>query len=485
MVRFLPCTDLPQHVAQVRLLGEALTTRGDLYRIGWTSPGNLIYGLLAAASVFFEPIAAGRVVVLLLALAWVGSVALLAKRRGRSPEGAALASALVFNASLTWGFLNFEAGWPVFVLWVLLTVDPPREPGTRRWIALTATALLLYAGHALLFLLGAAWMLGMLLWVRAPKRSVAVHLLALALPGALAVRWYLELSVFRAAVGFGLDSRWFTPPWHRLHPDWLVDAIFGSIVGSLEPVVFGAIALWVVASIASHWGELRRVVDGRLALLAGALLTLSLLTPDMYMNTVRFAQRWAPVGLATLLVALPAPRVSPRLIRAGVGGLLVLFSLATTGAYTSFEREELSGLEASLQAVPTGSRVLGLDLVKHSEFIQGRPFLQIVAYAQALHGGELAFSFAEHGSSIVSYRRPRAVAWTGGLDFLPERLRASDLEHFDVLLVNAVAPAHQAFERYPGVAPITSHRGRWRLYRSLRARPPTPPRGDVTPRLDR
>lgn len=477
-VQFPPCTDLPQHVAQVRLLGDALGARADVYQVGWTSPSNLLYGLLAAASALVEPITAGRLVVLLLVLAWVGAVALLARRRGRAPEAAALASVLAFNATLTWGFLNFEAGWPVFVLWVLLTLDPPREPGARRWSALTAVALLLYAGHALWFLVGATWLLVSLAWTRAPARSVAVHLLALAPPAALAARWYHDLSAFRAAAAFNLEPRWFTPPWRRLHPDWLVDATFGSLVGSLEPVVLGAIALWIVASVVSHRGELRRAVDGRLALLAGILLALALLSPDMYLNTVRFAQRWAPVGLATLLLALPAPRVSPRLLRVGVGGLVALFSLATTGAYTAFEREELSGLRASLQAVPAESRVLGLDLVKHSEFIIGRPFLQMAAYAQALRGGELAFSFAEHGSSIVSYRRPRAIVWTGGLDFHPERLRPDDLEHFDVILVNALAPVHQVFEGYPGVAPLTTHRGRWRLYRSVRARPrATAPRG--------
>jgi hypothetical protein len=480
-VDFLPSTDLPQHVAQVRLLGDALAARSDTYQIGWTSPGTLIYGLLAAGCALFDPIAAGRVVVLLLALASTGATALLAWRRGRAPEAVALASVLTFNASLSWGFLNFETGWPVFVLWVLLTSERRQQAGPGWWLALTANAVLLYASHALWFLLGAVWCVASFPWKRGWTRATVAPVLALVPPSLLAGFWYRDVRAFRAIAGFNLEPRWFTPPWRRLHPDWLVDATFGSLEGTLEPVAFGAIALWVVAAVVSHGRDLRRAVDPRLAALSATFLTLALLLPDMYMNTVRFAQRWAPAGLATLLLALPAPRASPALLRFGVAGLVLTFSLATTAAYKSYEREELSGLSASLQAVPTGARVLGLDLVKHSEFIIGRPFLQMVAYAQALRGAELAFSFASHGSSIVSYRRPRVEAWTGGLDFHPERLRPSDLEHFDVILVNALAPMHQVFECYPGVEPLTSHPGRWRLYRSARARALS----TVTPRRGR
>ena len=67
----------------------------------------------------------------------------------------------------------------------------------------------------------------------------------------------------------------------------------------------------------------------------------------------------------------------------------------------------MSGLKEALSAVPSTPRVLGLDFVKESAFIKGRPFLQTVAYTQALKGGEINFSFAEHASGIVAYRERR------------------------------------------------------------------------------
>jgi hypothetical protein len=89
-VTFPPITDLPQHVAQVRLLFDALGDPGSPYRVQWLTPYSLVYGVLALAWVLVEPIAggvaAGRLGMLVVALARAGA----AGRRGGARLGAGL-----------------------------------------------------------------------------------------------------------------------------------------------------------------------------------------------------------------------------------------------------------------------------------------------------------------------------------------------------------------------------------------------------------
>ena len=90
----------------------------------------------------------------------------------------------------------------------------------------------------------------------------------------------------------------------------------------------------------------------------------------------------------------------------------------------------------SLDRIPASSRVLGLDLIKESEIIKGRPFLQLFAYAQVFKGCELNFSFAEHYSGLVAYKAKREVSWTPGLEWFAAKVKRSDFGFFDYVLAN-------------------------------------------------
>ena len=119
---------------------------------------------------------------------------------------------------------------------------------------------------------------------------------------------------------------------------------------------------------------------------------------------------------------------------------------------------------ASVAAVTPGSRVLGLDFVKQSRYLVGRPFLQMTAWTEAVHGCAINFTFAEHASSLVRLRAPRDTGITVGLEWLPERVRPSDVERVDFVLVNATDGGHVRFVGVTRLKPVTTA-GRWRLYR--------------------
>jgi hypothetical protein len=96
--------------------------------------------------------------------------------------------------------------------------------------------------------------------------------------------------------------------------------------------------------------------------------------------------------------------------------------------------------------------------------------MQTFAYAQALHGGSLSFSFTEHAVGLVRNRQPRRIPWTIGTEWYADRAKSSDFQYFDVVLVRAKLDHHRQLSERQDIRPVTTS-GAWRLYRVVRPRP--------------
>ena len=458
--------DLPQHLAQVRLLQEwwgsaPPTVDWSLLDVRWTAPNSLVYLPLAAAVTLAGPVAGGRWLVAALALAQVLTLHGLAARRGRPPDAALVAGVLVFNASLYAGFLNFLLAVPLFWLLVDRATRPPTaSPGEAA--ATGALATLLYSAHALVFLLGGA-VVAVASAVRRDRPRDAAWRAAGFLPAAgLSLVWLPRLAAQRAAAGFDVGAHWDLGPIARLL--YLRDGALGGVAGPLEPVVYGTLCALAIAWVWRSRATLAADADRPLAVAVAGLAVLLLVLPDRAMNTLLLAQRFVPVTLALGWLLLPRVPTPSRAMTTWAVGVVVGASLGTAGVWRSFERAELTGFAATLDAVPAGARLIGLDLRQASPRLLGRPFMQLFAYGPAVRGGEANFSFAEHGSSVVSYRAPRVYRHTVGLERYPEWATDADLAQFDVAWVVGDPAQHAQFDARPGVRPLT-HTGVIRLYR--------------------
>ncbi|HVP90838.1 MAG TPA: hypothetical protein VMS75_06430 [Terriglobales bacterium] len=468
LVPIPPSTDLPQHLAQVRLFKEALARPGGPYVIQWLAPNNLVYFLLLGLWPLLPVGLMARAALMLVAVAWLAAVHGLGRRRDGEGRGAAVAmvaSLLVFNQSFYWGFLNFLIGFPAFVLWFTLTAREPRRTTWRLWPALAGAAVLLYGGHALWFAAGAAWLIVIGLARRAPAKVTLLRLSSLVPCGLVALFWwYPRLAASRASAGFDVAAHW-SPVFDRLAS--FLPSAFGGIRGAAGTLAFVFVLLWMGLAVWQNRRRLRQVVDPDL-LLAGVLfLAVVVVAPDKYMNTIFFGSRWFPAALTFLLLALPPPSFGRAPAKAVALAAAAAFFAVTAVVWVRFERQDLSGFRESLDAVRPGSRVLGLDLVKESELIKDRPFLQLFAYAQVFKGCELNFSFAEHYSGLVAYRTRREVCWTPGLEWHGEKVKSTDFAHFDFVLVNGEERDHRAVASFSELQPMTGS-GRWRAYRVRR-----------------
>jgi len=462
LVKFPPITDLPQHAAQIRLFGEAISHHDSPYKVQWMTPYSLVYAVLGASWLVFGPENAGRVGMLIVVLIWIAMLHLLAARLKRPPLAATFASILFFGHILYWGFYQFAFGWPLFIGYLLLL----RADFRSRWkeaLAFSGAWFLLYFSHILWFLVAVFWLALTHLFVRRDIKKLVLRAAGAVPFFVLAMAWYPNL----AAYGFKSQTVWVTVPFERLLPAWLADASFGGLKGAQEPVFFGLIVIWILLAWLPNRQGFQTKADKALLILSALFVLLSLILPDKHTNTIRFCQRWLPPGLAFLLLGLPEIRIRKSALTAAVAALVLVFFALTSLNWLAFERSELSGLGGSLEALPQAPRLIGLSFLKDSAVVRGRPFIQVFSYGQVYRGGELNFSFADFGPSLVIYKKPRHLAWTSGLEWFPERAKKSDLLSFDYALVSGDDSFHESVFKDAALAAVTT-KGRWRLYKVAR-----------------
>jgi hypothetical protein len=461
---FPPSTDLPQHLAQVRLFLDTIRSPGGPYVIQWLGPNNLVYSLILVLWSVLPVACVGPAVLVLIVFLWIAAIFLLAAGKGRSTEAAILASLLVFNQSFYWGFLNFMTGFPVFVLWFALTT---KDPGRRSWkyyAGLVGASFLLYGSHALWLAAGGAWLVLIGLLKRIQVKEFFWRLATLIPCGVVALLWYPRMSLARAASGFDVAPHW-SPLFDRLLS--FVDAVFGGIRGPMEIVVFVFLYGWCGLSVWQNRRRLGGLVNRDMLAAGGFFLAIVIIAPDMFMNTIFFGSRWFPIALIFLLLSLPVPSVRRLSARTVALTITAAFFLITAFAWHKYAAEDLSGFREGLDRLPASSRVLGLALYRESEIIKGRPFLQLFAYAQVFKDCELNFSFAEHYSGLVAYRAKRAVPWTPGLEWFAAKVKKTDFAFFDYVLVNGPETDHRTLSSFRELSPMTLS-GRWRLYQVRR-----------------
>lgn len=455
-----PATDLPQHLGQMYLLDQTLAgARPDLVVTPWFYPNTLIYAPLYAFWKLFDPIDAGRLMMSALAVAWLCATWLLCATYRRPVENWLLGAPLVFNFLFNWGLLNFLIGWPLFCLLMVVVAGPVSR---RRSLLLLLVGLLLYYAHALWFVMANAWIALQMLQRHGRDRwALGWPMLPAWL---LALVWYPQLAAKRKGSGVETGMIWDTLPQQRLDSSYLVDSMLGSIHADVELAFCTLVLMWLLVIVVTRWRELRQTTDRPLFCAALMLLVAFSILPDIYMNTIFFNRRWLPCGLALLLLALPAPRL-PRLYALTIGaGFLLTFTLVTVKQWWEWEAEQLEGLFDAIALVEKGDSLMGLNLYDGSAFVKGRPGLHLTVYAQVLRGAEPHFSFTEHYSGVVQFRKPPPpnpnVSWSGF------RRTPAQVRSFEKVLVNGDERIHAYARQRWNLIQIGATQTSWRLYRN-------------------
>ncbi|MEM1009286.1 MAG: hypothetical protein AAGJ35_09800, partial [Myxococcota bacterium] len=398
--------------------------------------------------------------------------------------------------SMYWGFLNFLLGWPLFLLWFLwLERSESQRPWWFEWSTSLGLLVLLYTAHILWFGVAGLWWLCASVvrmlrreyrdWRRLLREGLCFMLLSFPI-----LLWWPFLQQRRMLINTKFSMFWMNLTWKKVEI-----SVFGALRGVYEQWVllgiFGILIVGVIMGLLQKWNTPKRSITTWIdvpSLRLGAMLLLVVLcVPDGYRNIKAFAGRWLPFVLLAWVWACAAwrvPCVESAVQSRGRGSPIdavlrwsrwifgVLWMLMATGfwwqtriSWQRFEQQELQGLSLVLRRLPPQPRVLGLDFLPVSQhLLVGRVFLHMSAYAQVLHGGRLAYSFAELPSSLVVFRDPQKYSRFERILWNPFALRRSHLNAFTHVIIHARAPQQQALRMAYQLEP-RSPPALWRLYR--------------------
>lgn len=457
-----PITDLPQMMSQATLFLEYLSSADSPYRFQWWTPyslSTLLFALVRVVSLPFgiDVFVAGKIGMLLIIWTWVVSIHCYLRFQSAPPELIFPAILLTYNPSLYWGFTSFYIGFPFFLWWMMLTDAPPKN---RLHVVLGAgVALMLYMSHIFWFGLGVIWLVcsaSQSNWKRFLSHSIVPALL---MTFALFF-WYPTLG----ANGFDSPTLWGGLT-SKLSLTWAFWYGLAGVSGYIELLSF----LGAISGVVFFYQHELDPQKKKHLIFGCVLLLVSFLLPMRFQRTILFGSRWIAPALVLVLASACVPSEKfKRVASVVLGTAALLFVVNTSLNWNLIHTEEFKGLRESIRGIKARDpRVIGLTYVETSRYLNPtlRPFMQQFAWAQASHGGQLNFSFAEMSPMPMVFEEDwrTLVNWSTGLEWHPTHVTQADLDQFEYAIVMADSAQHNAFENNFDVRHIAGN-GPWKLY---------------------
>jgi hypothetical protein len=468
--RLYPFTDLPDHLAAAaiaRHTGDPSSALAHCFRVDAFPKPNTFHLWFCSLPVFPSAEAANRALFALYVILFPLSALLALRKLGGDPRFALLSFLLVYNYSVSWGFVGFALAVPLAMLFCRFFVFDERGVLGARRAALAAAALLfLYFVHVLAALFCALLVLLRLVSRRRDALRALPACAAALLPLAILVfAWWRGAS--REYAGTGLAQ--FLGDYYRssfagaflkrksvfIFDNYhLLEGVGGYVVAaffSLGVVVPAAIALRARA---------RGGADGVLTFLAGASLCCLFLPNELPQQAVLY-ERFS-VFLMIALILFAASRLPARLPRAAAGAfaaLAVLHYLLWAQYFFAFNRENAGFDREFLRPDGGGKKLAGLVL---DYTYRGRPtYIHFPSYyivwEKEVATASLAdFRFGAVRRGVNSIELPRYLEWVGKRGGYDGRYGRMDY----LLLRGGGAP--EGFELERAV-------GKWALYRNAAA----------------
>ena len=465
--RYLPFTDLPQHVAAISTIrhwGDPAWKAQEYFTLALGRSQYLLYYLAGALLAFPLGSAerANLVLLSLTALALPFALRSLARAMRVDERVALFANPLFWSQSLLIGFFNYLAALPVMLWGLALAVRDAEDPRPRRTALLAVTAVAIFYLHLSAFLLFVPAALFASLIVGRKVRAVFW-----AAPVALLGLVFLATSpvVHPTSVGWTEPlTTVFEPPGEALSN--VPAALLDIWPGSKDEAVLLALLLAVVLMAwpqpreeDENWFR-RRVAATWCAMAALLYLGFPIAIGWLWNLNERYA-----IAFALLFPLLLRPVRGLR----GAAPLLLVAAAGFASAGTAAEHirgfnSEVNGFEQVLDVAAPGKRLVALIYARGSAWAKFNPYLQFAGYYRARKGGMASFSFAELPQSPLRYRPenappPKPPRW----EWEPWRFRnQEDGPYYDYVLVRGSVHPFQ-----PGSDPawaVLAKSGAWTLF---------------------
>ncbi len=448
MTRTLPMADLPEHMAQVAMwkhFDDPCHRFGDTFELNLATPYFLGYGITRAFAAFMTVSIAIKITVWLSIIALPLSLhALLARGRG-DPWLALLGFPLAYGYSFYWGMLNYALAVPIAIFYFALLFDErPRD------VLRALVALLVFAGHGLVFAFCAVMTIGIAIARRSPRPLIAL------IPGALLVAAFVART----------SSVYAVQVW-----DWNIRAVrFVDLPSVLFANAWEPWGIAIVAAIAVAIAVTRpRVTRDPARWVFAALAALSYFAgPSIALNNAAIFRRFSIMVAVGVLFLFDEPRRRVAASRTILIAIVVVWMTVLAQRFDRFD-EDTRSFDRIVETIPTPRRVLMFAGDVSSEHVTGPVYLHFAALYQVRRGGIIAWSFANWYPQIVHYRRGAEPV------VKDERMVTGAIDWPGVLQYDYVMMRGLAAQRWLLRAPqlkLLRRSGDWFLFATPRARIP-------------
>lgn len=490
--RYVPLTDVPEHVAVIATLARLLPGGGGApYEIALGDSQYLLFHAVGAvlARAIGDAVLANKLLFALVAMMWPISARALLRAFGRDERLAIFAAMVFWNRATIVGLEPYVASVPLALFGLATVVRQMRGASLGRGAAIAAIAMAVFYTHASAFVLFAVTAAALVLVMvahdgRSGVGRALATLGALVPSGILAVLWWRAGSltdpaaqpqgVDRMSVSESLGAMpiWTFDVW-RSHADEIAAAIWWT-----------AYAVVVVASWKKGPGAEPREAEPRwlawtpFACAAGVYLT----TPFRIGGAAMLNVRLAPVLTIFALLGL-------RLRKDRLGALplgLAAFAATLTAANAAWQiravaREKIGELDTVLSAMAPGTRLAMLNFDRSSPRTHFWPYPFAGSYHRARGGAIASYSFAELPHWPVHYARGHAPPDHGPFwSFRPCAYRyREDGAFYDYVLVQGAIDPWDG--RQGGVGPLfvaVARAGVFTLYAKADGPPADGPAGE-------
>jgi len=477
--RLFPFTDLPNHLAAAtihRYHGEADNRFAEFFSLDLFPKPNVFHLLFCGLGLFPSVESANRVYLSLYAAALPLSLLFLIRRFRGDRWFALLAFPLLYNYSVSWGFVGFLFALPIVLVSFAIMTDFAERGGLQRGLLLAGLLASLFFVHALAALFALLIFLAVLL-VRT-KGDILRFLQGLPAAAPLALlfaAWWLSepggMEPLSSLGGYysGPFIRTLPKRIHLLFFDnyHLFEGNAGAAAAAFSLVIIVPSLIALRRAIGrSEWREIRSSAPFVLFLCAlGCFMLLPSEIPRQAILYQRFSMP-VLVSLALLGATAAGPRTAGDRKRKTRNGRAALFTAAAllhlvlwTDYFADFNREN-DPFRPALFPEDARGTLAGLVL---DHTYRGRPsYIHFPCYYTVWRRGIATTKLVDYRFSNVrrkagGERLPSYIEWPGSLDGYDGRYESADL-----LLVRgeprgAAAPAVTGRE-------LLREEGAWKLY---------------------
>ncbi len=408
LVRYLPMTDLPQHLAVASILrniDDPLFGFSSYYEVALHKSLYLLPYLVVVALSYLVPleIAMRWLVFAMLLLYPLGMLALL--RASRRPALLMLlALPLVYNATVFWGFIHFNFGVGLSFFAIALYSRAERTPGSDLALGLLCAAIALTHMYGLLVLFGYVTLSVLL----GERQRLLRRLLPLA-PGAAGLAVWIGFALEARQVDV-VENPGLVPRLTRFE-----QAVLGGYSDPGEGyllIAYAVVILLLLLPSLPLVGKRRwRLERGdRILLVYIALNLLLYLVLPMSLPAAKCLHLRHAV-LALMLLPLVVPPLSlrrfPRLGGALLGGLALL-TIGNSWIHLLLFDREAASFDDVLLHIERSPRLLSVSLENNGAYTRSFSYVHFAAYVQARKGGIISMSFAGFAWIAPVRERPEA-----------------------------------------------------------------------------